>query len=171
MGLSVRVFYQPLAGLGIESGAIWLAYRLKRQRQNHCVSDERFKIHVVIVNLVIGGFITRVREKFLKLDLDTLLDVDEASAAHTGGDSFHLGGDENALMDGLETNAFVDRGPCPDGDEALTELLGCVDHDVVLAHLPRAPHEVADIDRERQLLVFTHTPDSIVRKRPDLRAR
>lgn len=161
MGFSVRVFCQPLAGLWVESGAIWLAYRLKRQRQNHCVSDERFKIHVVIVNLVVRGFALRVREKFLKLDLDTLGNVNKASSAHAGGDRFDLCGDEDALVDGLQPDPLMDRSAFADGDEALPELLGGGNDEVMFAHLSRSPHQVADIDRERQLLVFTHTHDSI----------
>jgi hypothetical protein len=41
----------------------------------------------------------------------------------------------------------------------------------MLAHLSRTPHEVADIHRERQFLVFTHTHDSIACEAPHLRAR
>jgi hypothetical protein len=41
----------------------------------------------------------------------------------------------------------------------------------VLSHLSWAPHKVADIDRERQFLVFTHTHDSIAREAAHLRTR
>lgn len=118
---------------------------------------------MVIVNLIVRGFITRVREKFLKLDLDTLADVGKASAALTGGDRFDLSGDENAFVNGLQPNALMDRCALANGNEALPELLRGGNHEIVLTHLSGAPHKVADIDRERQFLVFTHTYDSTAR--------
>src|SRR5690606_29492438 len=61
----------------VEAWAIRPADRLERQRQHHRISDYGFKIHVVVVNLVVEGFIGTIREKLLEFDLDRLLDVDE----------------------------------------------------------------------------------------------
>ena len=66
---------------------------------------------------------------------------------------------------------LVDRRARADGDESLAPLFGGVDDEFVFTHLARAPGQVADVDRERQFLVFTHTPDSIVAERAHLRAR
>jgi len=72
---------EALTRLGVETRAILAADRLKRKRQHHGVSNDRFTIHVIIVNLVVESVVTRIREKLLKLDLDRVRDWVEASHA------------------------------------------------------------------------------------------
>lgn len=46
---------------------------------------------MVIVNLTLRGFVTRVREKFLKFDFDRLSELIEASTTLTNCLSVYLG--------------------------------------------------------------------------------
>jgi len=139
---------QTLAGLGIESGAIRSADRLKRQRQNHCVSDKRFKIHVVIVNLMLRSFLTRVREKFLKFDFDALRDIGEAPSADSRGGRRDIRGHENAFVHGLEADVLLDLRAFFHRDEALAQLFWRDNAQRVLAHLAGTADEVAHADGE-----------------------
>src|SRR6478752_6887007 len=74
----------PLARDRVKARAIRFAHRLKRKRQDGRIPDQSFKIHVVVLNLEVSCFLPRIREKLLKLDLDTLGDVVEAAAADAG---------------------------------------------------------------------------------------
>lgn len=142
------MFGQTQTGLGIETGAIGPAHRLEGQCQHYRISDERFKIHVVVLNLILESFPRMIREKLLELDLDGHGDVDEASAALALGHGIELDAGQNTLVDGLEPGVDLDDRSLANGDHPLAELLVCGDVELMLAHLARAVHEVAHVDAE-----------------------
>src|SRR5690606_30543788 len=61
---------QLLARFRVETRAIRLTHRLKWKRQYGRVPDQSFKIHVVVLNLEVSFFLSRIREKLLELDFD-----------------------------------------------------------------------------------------------------
>ena len=63
---------QSEPGHRVETRAVRPAHRLERQCQHHRISDERFKIHVVVLNLILESFPRMIREKLLELDFDGL---------------------------------------------------------------------------------------------------
>lgn len=149
MRVSFRNIGQPLTGLGIESGAIRLAHRLKRQCENYRISDQRFKIHVVVVNLEVRRFRIRIREKFLNLDFDWQFDVAEAPSALARGQDIDVDGHQDALMHRLETDPFCERRALWHGHQTLAPALAEHHLEVVLAHLARTAHQIAHVDAER----------------------
>lgn len=149
MRVSFRTFGQPLTGLGVESGAIRLAHRLKRQCENYRISDQRFKIHVVVVNLEVRRFRIRIREKFLNLDFDRQFDVAEAASALAGGLHIDVDGHEDTLVHGLETDPFGERRTRLDRHQTLAPAFAEHHLEVVLTHLARTAHQVAHVDAER----------------------
>lgn len=99
---------QSEPGLWVETWAIRSAHRLERQCQHYRISDEWFKIHVVVLNLILDGFPRMIPEEFLELDFDGQRDVDEAATALPLGDGVDLGRDENALVHRLESNVEIE---------------------------------------------------------------
>jgi hypothetical protein len=149
MGDEFRMIGQSEPGLWVETRAIRPAHRLERQCQHHRISDERFKIYVVVLNLKLESFSRMIREKLLELDFDGLGDVDEASSALALGDRVDLGGDEDPLVHRLEAHVEIELGALLDGDDALAHRLADGDRQALLSHLARAVHEVADVQAER----------------------
>lgn len=111
---------------------------------------------MVIVNLMLRSFLSRIREKFLKLDLDSLGDVDEAATALSRRRCRHVSGDENALVDGLETNEFVNRSSLFYSEQALAKRLRQLKIILMLTHLTWAAHEIAHTNSEWCLLDYRH---------------
>lgn len=167
MRVSFRTFGQPLTGLGVESGAIRLAHRLKRQCENYRISDQRFKIHVVVVNLEVRRFRIRIREKFLNLDFDRQFDVAEAASALAGRQCVDVDGHEDPLVNGLETHLLGERRALLDGDQTLAPALGEHHLEVVLAHLPGTVHQIAHVDAERRIVRSLPSHDRRFYAEPD----
>jgi len=143
---------QTQPGLWVETRAIRPAHRLEGQCQHYRISDERFKIHVVVLNLILESFPRMIREKLLELDSDRQGDVDEAPAALPLGRRVDVGGHQDALVHRLEPEVDLDLGTLAHADETLAERLGGRDVESLLAHLAGLVEEVANIHAERGLL-------------------
>ncbi len=78
---------------------------------------------MVIVNLMFGGFITRVREKLGKFDFDRLSELIQASSALADGLGFDLRRHINTLVNGLESDLNTQLFPGRNHHQTLTELL------------------------------------------------
>jgi hypothetical protein len=139
---------QTLARDRVQSRAVWPANRLKRKRQNNGVPDKSFKIHVVVLNLEVIRFLSRIREKLLELDFDALGDRCEASAALSLERRTGRSGGEDSFVDGLETHLDIDRSVRRHRDESLAPALGQVDIEREFAHLAGSTDEVADVEGE-----------------------
>lgn len=111
---------------------------------------------MVIVNLVLGGILTRVREKLLNLDFDALFDVSEASTALTDGEKLTLGGHEDALVDGLEPHRQGHGGAGGNRNDSLSPLLIRGGVEVELPHLPGSMHEIVHVHAQDMLLLSIH---------------
>ena len=98
---------QPFARFWVKTRAIRLTHRLEGKRQDKRIPDQSFKIHVVVLNLEVSFFFSRIREKLLKLDFDRLSDVAKASSALSDVLTLGRSGDENPFVHGLE--AGVER--------------------------------------------------------------
>src|SRR5690349_17499170 len=105
---------------------------------------------------MIESFLSRIREKFLEIDLDGLLDVDQAAPAHAGGGAGHLAGGEDALVHRLEPEVEIDGRALRHGDETLAQLVADRDAQVLLLHRAGSADEVVHIDRVRSLLERGH---------------
>jgi hypothetical protein len=147
---------QPLTRGRIKAGAIRLTHRLKRKRQYGRVPDQSFKIHVVVLNLEVSCFPSRVREKLLKLDFDGLGDVDETAPADADVLRLDATGDEDSLVDRLEPRLDEHRIALGDADEALAPLLGSGDVEREFTHLARVVDDVAHGKGERAGAVLSH---------------
>jgi len=102
-GLPHTGFCETFTGLGVETRAIFAAHRLERKRQHHSVSDCRFTLHVIIVNLVVKSVVTRIREKLLKLDFDGdghRVETPNALPRRRGVDT---ASDQNAIVEAFES--------------------------------------------------------------------
>lgn len=147
------MFGQLCTGLGVQPGAIRPANRLERQCKHYRVSDDGFKIHVIILNFILTSFIEMIREKLLKLDLKLNRHVVEASSALSGGHHIHFTSGQNALVNRLQTQVEFDRCTLNNGDQRFAPLLGCGHVDNQFAHHAGLADEVANEDVER---VTTH---------------
>ena len=136
-GDEFRMIGQSEPGLWVETRAIRSAHRLERQCQHHRISDERFKIHVVVFNLILDCFPRMIREKLLELDFDGQGDVDEASSALALGHRVDLRGHEDPLVHRLQPGVEIERCPGAHGDEALAHPVADSDGESVLAHVTR----------------------------------
>lgn len=112
---------------------------------------------MVVLNLEVSFFLTRIREKLLELDFDWPDDIGQAASA----DAFVLGirrsGDENALMNGLHPDVEIDVRTLLEGDDPLTPLFGEGDGESVFAHLTGVSDDVADGHHERAVQSSLHT--------------
>lgn len=147
---------QPLTRDRIKAGAIRLTHRLKRKRQDDRISDKSFKIHVVVLNLEVRCFSSRIREKLLNLDFDPLGDLDEAATAHAGVLRFRRRRDQDALVNGLQARLEHDRLALGDGDKALAPLIGRGRLELDFTHLAGAVGDVSDGNGERAGTMPSH---------------
>lgn len=85
-----------------QARAIFATHRLKRQSQNDCIPDNLIKVDRVVLNKEVKSFVTRVREKFLKFDLNARFDAIEASATLPNNGGHSLTGGQNSLVNGLK---------------------------------------------------------------------
>jgi hypothetical protein len=90
---------------------------------------------VVVVNLKVKSFLRRIREKFLKIDLDGQRDVAQASTADACRGCSGFCAYQYPLVDGLECHVKVDRFACCHAHESFAKLLGRGHRNRVLAHL------------------------------------
>src|SRR5690606_11371392 len=115
-------FSQQLACGWIKAWAIRPTDRLKRKRKYNRISDQSFKIHVVVLKHEVRGFISRVLEKLLELDFDRLGDVSQAPAAHAVVGRAHGAAHEHSLVHRFEAHVEVELAILLDGHDALAPL-------------------------------------------------
>ena len=147
-GDEFRMIGQSEPGLWVETWAIRSAHRLERQCQHYRIADERFKIHVVILNLILDCFSRMIPEELLELDFDRQGDVDEAPSALPLGDRIDFRGDENALVHGLQAHMQIESRAALHRHEPLAHLLGDVDGERLFAHLTGTVDEIAHAQTE-----------------------
>lgn len=115
---------------------------------------------MVVLNFKVSCFVTRIREKFLDLDFDTLGQVCEASPTHSVEHRMDLSGCQNPLVNGLESNVNFDVSAGFDSDNSFSPLFSERDRQLVLAHLSGVVDDVSNINRERAWLLGLHNRQS-----------
>ena len=113
---------------------------------------------MVVLNLEVGRFVSRIPEEFLNLDFDRLGDVGEAPPAHAGVARGDVGGDQDAFVHRLEAHLCLDRFAFGDRHEPLAPLLRGAGVDLELAHLARAVQNVAHREGERTVHMLSCHP-------------
>jgi hypothetical protein len=149
---------QTLAGLRIKSGAVRPANRLERKCKHNRISNQRFKIHVVIVNFIIKSFVYRVREKLGEFDLKRQGHLCEASSALPFGHNIHCSADQNAVMEDFQTHVDAHVSARHDSNKALAEALRNSDIEGQLTVLPRTVHQIVNGDLIDGVDKFNHAP-------------
>jgi hypothetical protein len=117
-----------LTRFGIKTRTIRAANGLERQCKHYRVSERRFKIHVIAVNLILIGLRSSVREKLNKFDLKPRTHFSEATNALGMDLRADIDGGQNTLVYRLQSNLklhLLARGnnrdglPQPRGDSEL----------------------------------------------------
>ena len=113
---------KPRAAFGTQPGAVFLAPRRERQRENQSISEDRLEIEQVPVQRVpvLTGVpaVLLITEQFLAADLDGLghrFQAPRALPRHRRGGR---GGDEHALGDGLKPDIEAQFGALRDPGHA-----------------------------------------------------
>jgi len=119
---------EPHATLGAQPGAVFLAPRRERQRENQGISEDRLEIEQVPVQrvpvLTSIPAVLLITKQFLTPDPDRLVHRLKASRALAGHRRGRGGGDENALGDGLQADLEVQFGARQDPGHAGAEIRG-----------------------------------------------
>ena len=117
---------KPRTAFGTQPGAVFLAPRRERQREDQGISEDRLKIEQVPVQRVPGlagvPAVLLITEQFLAADLDGLghrFQAPRALPRHRRGGR---GGDEHALGDGLEPDLKVQFGALRNPGHAGVEI-------------------------------------------------
>ena len=117
---------EPNAAFGTQPGAVFLAPRRERQRENQSISEDRLEIEQVPVQRVpvrtSVPAVLLITEQFLAPDLDGLghrFQAPRALPRHRRGGR---GGDEHALGDGLKADLKVQFGALRDPGHAGMEM-------------------------------------------------
>jgi len=97
---------------------------------------------MIVGNRVIKSFVKRVREKLSKIDFDRQVDLNQAANAFSFGVDIDLAGDEDAVVEGLQTNIKVHFCTGTYTDYGVAEPFGYNDVERALAHLARTMHKV-----------------------------
>ena len=117
---------KPRTTFSAQPGAVFLAPRRERQRENQGISEGRLEIEQVPVQRVpvrIGApAVLLITEQFLAPDLDRLGHRFQAPGALTRHRRGGRGGDEHALGDGLEPDLKVQFGALRDPGHAGVEM-------------------------------------------------
>jgi hypothetical protein len=111
---------------------------------------------VVVLNLEVSFFLTRIREKLLELDFDGPSDVDEAATTHAGVLRIDDSRDQNALVDRLQTDIQIEFGTGLIGHDPLSPGILQGHGELMFAHLSRLADDVADGEDERTTHSGTH---------------
>lgn len=90
---------------------------------------------MVVVNLKVKSFLRRIREKFLKIDLDGQRDVAQAPSADACRGCRGVSAHQNSIVNGLECQVQVDTFACCNAHESFAELLWGYHGNGLLAHL------------------------------------
>lgn len=143
------VFFQFVPGLGVQPGTIRPAHRLERQCKHYRVSDDGFKIHVIILNVILTSFVPMIREKLLKLDFNAEGDVIEASSALSACLGYRLSGDQNTLVNRLETQVEFEWFVLAHGNQAFTPLHRSGHVNAEFLHLAGLADEVSNEEIQR----------------------
>lgn len=125
---------------------------------------------MIVENRVIKSFVKRIRENVLEFDFYRQMDVGEAATADSVGRSGDMNRGQDAVVQPLETQVDIEDRVGLNGHEALTELLGNNDLELVLAHLAGTMDEVVDPHRVGRLLEFVHNIRVYRPRRPQIPA-
>ena len=104
---------------------------------------------MLVGDRVVKSFVLRVREKLLDFDFDREFDGVEAAHALPEGDGVDVGRDEDAIVQGLETDIQVDDRAVLHADDSIAEALAENSVKLAFAHLTGTVHEVEHRDGER----------------------
>jgi len=119
---------KPRATFGAQPGAVFLAPRRERQRENQGIAEGRLEIEQVPVQRVpvLTGIpaVLLITEQFLAPDLDRLGEGFQAPGALPGHRRGGDGSDEHALADGLQPDLKVQFGTLRDPGHAGAEIRG-----------------------------------------------
>jgi hypothetical protein len=119
---------KPRTTFGTQPGAVFLASRRERQRENQSISEDRLEIEQVPVQRVPVRTgvpaVLLITEQFLAPDLDGLAYRVQAPCALPRYRRGGCGGDEDALGDGLQPDLEVQFGALRDPGHAGVEIRG-----------------------------------------------
>jgi hypothetical protein len=119
---------KPRTTFGAQPGAVFLAPRRERQRENQSISKDRLEIEQVPVQRVpvLTGIpaVLLITEQFLAPDLDRLGDGFQAPGALPGHRRGGGGGGEHTLGDGLQPDLEVQFGALRNPGHAGVEIRG-----------------------------------------------
>jgi hypothetical protein len=101
---------------------------------------------MILGNRVVKSFVHRIREKLCKIDFEGNLDVGQAAHALAFSNHVDLTGDEDTVVERLQTNIDVHGGAVLDTDDRVAEAFGYNDVERALAHLARSMQEIEDRD-------------------------
>ncbi len=117
---------KPRAAFGAQPGAVFLASRRERQRENQGISEDRLEIEQVPVQRVpvLTGIpaVLLITKQFPEPDLERLRYRFQAPGALPGHRRGGGGGDEHALGDGLEPDLKIQFGALRDPGQAGAEM-------------------------------------------------
>jgi hypothetical protein len=144
---------KPRTTFGTQPGAVLLAPRRKRQRENQSISEDRLEIEQVPVQRVpvLTGVpvVLLITEQFLAPDLDGLCYRFQASCALPRHRRSGCGGDEDALGDGLQLDLEVQFGALRDPGHAGVEIRGSRHGPGFGTHRSRAAFKRPGIEDQR----------------------
>jgi len=118
---------------------------------------------VVIVNIKVKGFLNRIREKFLKFDLEVFGDGVEASSALSDGSNIHFTSGQNSLVNRLETQIHVHLCARFNGNETLAEFFWNSEIELNFAVNSRAMHELVNAHRVGRVDELCHGYRAVLR--------
>ena len=97
---------------------------------------------MIVLNRIVKSFVERIREKLGKLDFDRQRDVDEAANTLPLGDRLDISGDQDAVVQRLETGIDVQLRTLAHADYGVTHIVVDRHIDGLLAHLAGAVNDV-----------------------------
>ena len=119
---------KPRTAFGAQPGAVFLAPRRERQRENQGISEDRLEIEQVPVQrvpvLTSIPAVLLITKQFLTPDPDRLVHRLKASRALAGHRCGRGDGDENALGDRLQADLEVQWGALRNAGHAGVEIRG-----------------------------------------------
>jgi hypothetical protein len=101
---------------------------------------------MILGNRIVKSFVHRIREKLCKIDFEGNLYVDQAAHALAFSNHIDLTGDEDTVVEGLQTNVDVHGSAVLYANDGVTEAFGHNDVERALAHLARPMQEIEDRD-------------------------
>jgi hypothetical protein len=117
---------KPCTAFGTQPGAVFLAPRRKRQRENQSIAEDRLEIEQIPVQRVPARTgvpaVLLITEQFLAPDLDGLGHRFQAPRTLPRHRPCSRGGDEHALADGLQADLKIQFGVLRDPGHAGVQM-------------------------------------------------